>query len=164
MQLEDCSSHNSVRIKWFVSEKKTLTLTRNLKTFVDAYQTGAAGGAAEGGQGFLNQIAIDFPAQNQDQTHGITSAHRSCALNTTPHDPVCMHALMHYHTHSHTQLFCTPLPPPSNHPPILPLLLFPNTHKTQTQVALTTADENTGSTKAMLITSTSCGNTKVVLF
>lgn len=117
MQLEDCSSHNSVRIKWFVSEKKTLTLTRNLKTFVDAYQTGAAGGAAEGGQGFLNQLAIDFPAPNQDQTHGITSAHRSCALNTTPHDPVCMHALMHYHTHTHTTVLHTtasPIQPPTD--------------------------------------------------
>lgn len=48
--------------------------------------------------------------------------------------------------------------------PSLQSLHSPNTHKSQTQVVLTTVVENTGSIKAMLITSTSCGNTKVVIF
>lgn len=88
----------------------------------------------------------------------ITSAHQGCAHPCS--------AGVHAHTCAlvHTHHACTPQPPPSSHPPILPLLLFPNTHKTQTLVALTTVDKNTGSTKAVLITSTSRGNTKVVLF
>lgn len=51
-----------------------------------------------------------------------------------------------------------------SHPPARHLCHSQIHTKTKHKVALTTADENTGSTKAMLITSTSCGNTEVVPF
>lgn len=92
----------------------------------------------------------------------ITSAHRGCAVNTTA-------TVLMQPTDMRTSMHAPPLhayhcPPPHQATHHHHLCHSSNTHKTQTGVVLTTAAENTGSTKAMLITSTSCGNTKVVLF